>query len=1206
MADKNSVSTDTVPRFEQVLAGLLQAEERGEPLVLSQVLRRYPELEGPLREFFRNREGFDRVAPHLAPLPARPGAPAAPPHLAPGSRFGDYEILGELGRGGMGVVYKARQRSLQRLVALKTILAGQLAGPDEVERFHREARVVAQLEHPNIVPVYEVGAHDGLHYFSMKLIEGSNLSSHLAHYRRHHKAAAFLVARVARAVHFAHLSNVLHRDLKPGNVLLDARKQPHVTDFGLAKRLGESASLSPAGAVIGTAGYMAPEQAAAREGRLTPAADVHGLGAILYECLTGRPPFQGATVVETLRQVLDHPPVPPRRLNPSVPRDLETICPRCLDKRPLRRYASAEALAADLERWIEGKPIQARRVRWPERAWLWCRRRPAIAALSAAAVVLITLAGGLYWMNSQTGQKVIDLTAADKGKQEKIEREAYLKDMRRAQRYLDAGKLTKARELLARWRPTEGKKDRRGFEWHYLNARCREAEFSRRGHESQVQAVAWAPGGERLASADRQGIVRVWSLTDGRDRPLFEMRLKPGGVTALAWSPDGTHLAAACGGVVRLWEAGSGEEEPTLRTAENGGPAARLMVPKTGIEAWCRQVLLDTWIASLIWDPHSHKLALVEASGKVQVWDLRKGKKGQLLGTHEGGVHSAAWSPDGNRLASVGGDGVVRVWRPPNPKAHDLTSPVGAADMITGPRPSYALTWADNKHLNLVCGDGDIRTLDAGTGAEVAARRRLVARDTLVRAGIMRAPSKRFIWGPGGKLLASVEVRGVVSVRGDVTIWDAATGKETISLPSAWSVARPAILQGPNYPTGCSPAWDRGGRRLALGGEDGRIATLYVGSSRRAVRTPILNAASSSAFAWSADGRHVICASDTKLDVVRALQKDWKDRRDARKRAPGSGIGPPPPGPALPPGPGRPGMPVRSPENQIQVCDAVTGEVVRTFAIKVKPNLLAESPDGKWLAMVSGAGVQLRPVDGRRPAVSLDARAGGPLSWAPDGKLLACSTEGRTPIRLWTSDTGKPVTTLQARVGPVQSLAWAPDGKRLAAAGDGAVTVWDVISGKPTPPFRYFVMREPTRFARGKRFAASILAWCNGGKQIAVAGEDEIITIWDVDARKEVKTLPGHTSNETKENYHVVCSVACSPDGKRLAAASPDGTFLIWDTATWQEVLTLRPGFKTIFAEEIVPSHAGALVWSPDGKQLAFFGTARSVTIWDATPQEGP
>src|SRR5262249_25298682 len=220
-------------------------------------------------------------------------------------------------------------------------------------------------------------------------IEGNNLTRDLAHFRRNHRAAAHLVARVARAVHCAHQHGILHRDLKPGNILLDIHKQPHVTDFGLAKRLDGSSSLSSDGAVVGTASYMAPEQAAAQSQHLTPAADVYSLGVILYELLTGRPPFQAQTVLETLLLVVEREPEPPRRLNPAIGRDLETICLKCLDKRPQRRYASAAALADDLECWVEGRPIGARRVGRVEQLWLWCQRKPVLAGLSAAAMVLL-------------------------------------------------------------------------------------------------------------------------------------------------------------------------------------------------------------------------------------------------------------------------------------------------------------------------------------------------------------------------------------------------------------------------------------------------------------------------------------------------------------------------------------------------------------------------------------------------------------------------------------------------------------------------------------------------------------------------------------------------------------------------------------------------------------------------------------------------
>jgi tRNA A-37 threonylcarbamoyl transferase component Bud32 len=302
-----------------------------------------------------------------------------------------YEIQRELGRGGMGVVYQARQVSSNRIVALKMILAQQLADPADVRRFRTEAENVARLDHPHIVPVYEVSEHQGQHYFSMKLIAGNSLARDLAHFPKNQRAAAHLLAQVARAVHHAHQRGILHRDLKPGNILLDERKQPHLTDFGLAKRFQGDGSLEASGAIVGTPAYMAPEQATARK-IISTAADVYGLGAILYALLTGRAPFQEANVLEILTQVVEREPTPPRALNPGVDRDLETICLKCLAKDPAQRYPSAEELAEELERWQRGEPVLARPAGSWERAGKWVKREPLVAAL-LAAVFMVFLAG---------------------------------------------------------------------------------------------------------------------------------------------------------------------------------------------------------------------------------------------------------------------------------------------------------------------------------------------------------------------------------------------------------------------------------------------------------------------------------------------------------------------------------------------------------------------------------------------------------------------------------------------------------------------------------------------------------------------------------------------------------------------------------------------------------------------------------------------
>ena len=333
-----------------------------------------------------------RLSPTVRPGRATATGPRSLPHGTNVRYFGDYELQKELGRGGMGVVYKARQVSLNRPVALKMIKAGVLADDAELRRFQNEAEAVALLDHAGIVPVYEVGEHDGQRYFSMKLVEGGNLADLLASFQDNPKAAAIFLAETAEAVHHAHMRGILHRDLKPANILFDAEGHPHVTDFGLAKRVEGDVEMTQSGAILGTPAYMSPEQAAGRRGSITTATDVYGLGAILYALLTGKAPFGGNSVIETLDAVRSQPPESPKKFNVHVPRNLETICLKCLEKDPRRRYASAHELAVDLNNWLDSRPINARRVGAAERAWLWCKRKPVVAALAAA--VLIAVVGG--------------------------------------------------------------------------------------------------------------------------------------------------------------------------------------------------------------------------------------------------------------------------------------------------------------------------------------------------------------------------------------------------------------------------------------------------------------------------------------------------------------------------------------------------------------------------------------------------------------------------------------------------------------------------------------------------------------------------------------------------------------------------------------------------------------------------------------------
>jgi serine/threonine protein kinase len=296
---------------------------------------------------------------------------------------GDYEILTEIARGGMGVVFKARHKGLKRLVALKMILSGQMATPDERQRFLREAELAANLDHPNIVPIYEVSEHQGRPFFSMKLVEGDSLADQIEANEKTHtpfdaRTAAHLMATLARAVHYANEQGFLHCDLKPSNILLDREGRPHVTDFGLAKRTSEDSSMSMSGAILGTPSYMAPEQASGSRKGLSPATDVYGLGAILYELLTGLPPFRCRTVMETVVDVLERDPSPPRELAPAIPRALETICLKCLEKSPENRYHSAAALADELDRYLQGEYIGATTLL--PRLRRWNRREPELVA----------------------------------------------------------------------------------------------------------------------------------------------------------------------------------------------------------------------------------------------------------------------------------------------------------------------------------------------------------------------------------------------------------------------------------------------------------------------------------------------------------------------------------------------------------------------------------------------------------------------------------------------------------------------------------------------------------------------------------------------------------------------------------------------------------------------------------------------------------
>ncbi len=410
MVEDSSGSSDREQQLNEILRAYLEAVDAGNPPDRQEWLRQYPEFAAELELFLADYEQVDRIAEPLRPAAAAAamrsegiigdaqatigvGRVAGVSVGATIRYFGDYELLEEIARGGMGVVYKARQISLNRIVAVKMILAGNFATRADHDRFHAEAQAAALLDHPNIVPIYEVGEYEGQHYFSMGYVDGQSLAARLAEGPLPPKEAATMVATVAEAVEYAHRQGVIHRDIKPSNVLLDCQGRPRVTDFGLAKRVDSGSDLTATGQVLGTPSYMPPEQAAGQINAVGPAADIYALGALLYTLLATRPPFQAATSFETLQQVIDQEPVALRQLNAAVPRDLETIVLKCLEKSVPRRYSTAQALTDDLRRYLDGRPILARPVgRW-ERTWRWCRRQPVVACLIAA--VALTLVAGI-------------------------------------------------------------------------------------------------------------------------------------------------------------------------------------------------------------------------------------------------------------------------------------------------------------------------------------------------------------------------------------------------------------------------------------------------------------------------------------------------------------------------------------------------------------------------------------------------------------------------------------------------------------------------------------------------------------------------------------------------------------------------------------------------------------------------------------------
>ena len=536
-------------------------------------------------------------------------SPAGPLPNAPGGRFGDYELLEEIARGGMGVVYRARQISLNRTVALKMILSGQFASKQEVFRFRAEAEAAANLRHPNIVAIHETGEQEGRHYFSMDYVRGRNLAETAAEGPLPARRVARYASIVAEAIHYAHGQGVLHRDLKPSNILIDENDHPRITDFGLAKRARGDFGLTVTGQLLGSPNFMPPEQTSAKSGKVGPASDVYGLGAIVYHLLTGRPPFQAETIEAVLRQLHEADPVAPRLLNPSIPRDLETICLKCLEKDPAKRYPNARELADELDRFLRDEPIRAHPINAPEKILRWCRRKPVVASL--IILVFVVGAAGLAGIVGQW-QRAERNATAERNERERAELNLYFNRVALAHRESTAEppNVKEAEQLLDECPPRF-----RNWEWHYLKRRRYSEPLVLPDPESKgVHSVSFSPDGRYLASGGGDGHVRIWELAG--PKVVQNLSAHKGFVVSVAFSPRNP-----------AWIASAGSDKQLIlwnwRTEEK-------------IHSWPAETILGNGMAyAVAFSPDGQRLAAPAENGEVIIRDTATGDLIHRLPGHE-------------------------------------------------------------------------------------------------------------------------------------------------------------------------------------------------------------------------------------------------------------------------------------------------------------------------------------------------------------------------------------------------------------------------------------------------------------------------------------------------------------------------------------------------------------------------------------------
>jgi WD40 repeat protein len=995
-------------------------------------------------------------------------------------RIGEYELIEEIARGGMGIVYRAWQRSLDRTVAVKTLLFGPQASPEFTKRFRAEAAAAASLHHPNIVAIHEVGVYEGRHYLVMDLVEGRNLQQALKERPLPARRAAECLKTIAEAVHHAHEHGILHRDLKPSNILMDAGGQPHVTDFGLAKRFDGDGSLTLTGQVLGSPSYMPPEQAGAGRGKVGRRSDVYSLGAMLYHMVTGRPPFVGETMNKTLDEVFHREPLSPRLLNAGVPRDLETICLKCLTKEPEKRYPTAQALAEELGRFLAGEPIRARPVGQPERLWRWCRRKPALATLLILLQVVGTLGvAGILWQWRRAEQLVV------------IERgEAYAADMSVAGKALEAGNLGQVRRLLDRYRPPtnsalrarQSASDLRGWEWRYLWERSRGDEmFTLLRAQGAVLCLAFSPDGRFLASADNRGT--MW-LCDYATRKKIASRASTdavmGGANILQFSADGHRLVSAgyrCG--LRVWEWNApllqlhqallsettvfgvwlGDSE--LMAVDLDSKLRRRWELPGGRELAEDPITCETRVNEQEpWSIFSvdGRLLATSTNNVILLWETRTATLRASLTNHTVLAHPLAFSRDGRILASGDANGGLKLWDTETGKALGSES---AHQLIT----EHADFSPDGKLLVTCSYDHTLKLWEVSPLQEVG----------VLRGHLGEVFNVRF--APDGESIASASADGTVKVwkpesrirerhfqelPPDLRLWSLAPDGQWLLLLftdqtfSLWDLRdEKSWLASGRRPLGASNLTAcvlfTGGQTVAFGHADGEVTLHETATLRGTTRLTGFDAAVT-ALGCSFDGRTLAAQSTNRL------MKVW----------------------ALPAG-------------------RELGSFTRTNHIFY--DRVPVSRDGRTVVTASMNGAvefwTLPDHHANRLQASEDWYVPGVALFRDRQHVATCSVDNSA--RIWDLRApGKPIVKMYSDLGGFRSLALSPDERRLAVGGDlggpiRKVKIFDVATG-----------REVAVLAGNKESIADLAFWPDGNVLVSVSRD--AVYVWRAPSWKKIAT----------------------------------------------------------------------------------------------------